>query len=129
LETLLDDLWSGFKDTVRIRVHDQPIQAMIAPQQHFFLYENLKLRLEIARLGLARHDPRLFRDNLATASDWLRRYFDPNDAAVAAMKQEVDALGDIDIAPELPDISGSLRALIARDQLMQDAAANALETP
>jgi uncharacterized protein HemX len=129
VETLLDDLWSGFKDTVRIRVHDQPIQAMIAPQQHFFLYENLKLRLEIARLGLARHDPRLFRDNLATASDWLRRYFDPNDAAVAAMKQEVDALGDIDIAPELPDISGSLRALIARDQLMQDAAANALETP
>ncbi len=128
-ETLLDDLWSGFKDTVRIRVHDQPIQAMIAPEQEFFLYENLKLHLEIARLGLARHDPRLFRDNLATTSDWLARYFDANDATVAAMRQEIDALGEIDIGPELPDISRSLRALIARDKLMQDAAANAIETP
>ncbi len=128
-ETLLDDLWSGLKDTVRIRVHDRPIQAMIAPEQQFFLYENLKLHLEVARLGLARHDPRLFRDNLATASDWLGRYFDANDATVAAVKQEIDALGDIDIAPEIPNISRSLRALIARDKLMQDAAANAIETP
>ena len=128
-ETLLDDLWSGFKDTVRIRVHDQPIQAIIAPEQQFFLYENLKLHLEVARLGLARHDPRLFHDNLATASEWLGRYFDANDATVAAVKQGIDALGDIDIAPEIPDISRSLRALIARDRAMQNAAANAIETP
>ena len=128
-ETLLGDLWSGFKDTVRIRVHDQPIQAMIAAEQQFFLYENLKLRLEVARLGLARHDPRLFRDNLATASNWLGRYFDTNDATVAAVKQEIDALGDIDIAPEMPQISRSLRALIARHEQMQDMATSAIETP
>lgn len=128
-ETLLDDLWSGFKDTVRISVHDQPVQAMIAPEQQFFLYENLKLHLEVARLGLARHDPRLFRDNLATASDLLGRHFDANDASVATVKQAIDALGDIDIAPEMPDISRSLRALIAQDKLMQDVAASALETP
>jgi uncharacterized protein HemX len=128
-ETLFDDLWSGFKDMVRIRVHDQPIQATIGPAQAFFLYENLKLHLEIARLGLARHDPRLFHDNLATASDWLGRYFDTNDATVAAVRQEIDALGEMDIVPELPDISRSLRALMARDKSMQDAAANAIETP
>ncbi|MGB5255261.1 MAG: uroporphyrinogen-III C-methyltransferase [Sedimenticolaceae bacterium] len=128
-ETLLDDLWSGFKDIVRIRVHDQPVEAMIAPEQQFLLYENLKLHLEVARLGLARHDPRLFRDNLATASDWLGRYFDANDATVAAVKQAIAALGDIDIAPEMPDITGSLRALTAQDKLMQDVAAGAIEAP
>lgn len=119
-ETLLEDLWSGFKDTVRIRQHDAPLQAMLAPEHEFFLYENLKLHLEAARLGLARGDQALFRSNLQLAADWLDRYFDPKDARRAALAGAIDELRAIEIRPALPDISLSLRALQARRKLGQD---------
>jgi uroporphyrin-3 C-methyltransferase len=121
-DTLLDDLWSGFKDTVRIRQHDAPVQTMLAPEHEFFLYENLKLQLEAARLGLVRGDQALFRDNLQVATDWLDRYFDRNDARTAALSQAIGEMQTIEIRPELPDISLSLRALKARQDLMRDIA-------
>ncbi len=119
-DTLLDDLWSGFKDTVRIRQHDAPVQTMLAPEHEFFLYENLKLHLEAARLGLARGDQALFGDNLQVANDLLGRYFEPNDAKTAALRRAIDEMQAIEIRPELPDISLSLRALQTRQDLMRD---------
>ena len=128
-DTLLDDLWSGFKDSVRIRERDQPVQAMLAPEHQFFLYENLRLHLEAARLALARQDPALYQDNLAIAADWLARYFEPQDAVARAVADAIDALRAVDIRPELPDISNSLRALQVRQRLLEDLAPSAGEAP
>lgn len=121
-DTLLDDLWSGFKDAVRIRERDQPVQAMLPPEQQFFLYENLKLQLEAARLGIARGDQALFRDNLGTASEWLATYFEPGDGTTAALRDTLDTLLGVELEPELPDLSQSLRALRVRRQLLDDVA-------
>lgn len=121
-DTLLDDLWSGFKDSVRIRERDAPVQAMLAPDQQFFLYENLKLHLQAARLGLAREDPALFRDNLDIAADWLDRYFAADDGTAAALKKAIGDMRVVEIKPELPDLSRSLRALQARRTLIDDIA-------
>ena len=119
-QTLVDDLWAGFKDSVRIRERDKPVQAMLAPEHQFFLYENLKLHLEAARLGLARSDQALFRDNLAIAADWLARYFEPDNGTATALGKALEEMLKIDIRPELPDISQSLRALQTRQKLMED---------
>ena len=119
-QTLVDDLWAGFKDSVRIRERDKPVQAMLAPEHQFFLYENLKLHLEAARLGLARSDQALFRDNLAIAADWLARYFEPGNGTATALGKALEEMLKIDIRPELPDISQSLRALQTRQKLMED---------
>lgn len=121
-DTLLDDLWSGFRDSVRIRERDNPVQAMLAPEHQFFLYENLKLHLEAARLALARHDPALYQDNLTVAADWLARYFEPEDPVARAVASAIDQLRAVDIRPELPDISHSLRALQVRQKLLEDLA-------
>lgn len=121
-DTLLDDLLAGFKDTVRIRKRDQPVQAMLAPEHQYFLYENLKLQLEAARLGLARNDQALFRDNLDTAAQWLDAYFEADERTAQAIATAIAEMRRIDIRPELPDISQSLRALRARRGLLQDAA-------
>jgi uroporphyrin-3 C-methyltransferase len=121
-DTLLDDLWNGFKDSVRIRERDQPVQAMLAPEHQFFLYENLKLNLEAARLALARHDPALYQDNLAVAADWLARYFEAEDPVAHAVATAIEELRAVDIRPELPDISHSLRALQVRQKLLEDLA-------
>jgi len=116
-DTLLDDLWAGFKDSVRIRERDQPVAAMLAPEHQFFLYENLKLHLESARLGLARGDQALFEDNLATAQQWLADYF-RNDAVAVSINDALGGMRGTEIRPAMPDISQSLRALSVRRQMI-----------
>jgi len=127
-DTLLDDLWAGFKDSVRIRERDKPVSAMLAPEHQFFLYENLKLHLEAARLGLARGDQTLFRDNLRVAADWIDKYFEPDAGTTAALHKAIGEMLAIDIRPELPDISQSLRALQVRQKLMDDLAPAPMES-
>jgi uroporphyrin-3 C-methyltransferase len=127
-KTLVDDIWSGFKDSVRIRQRDVPVQAMLAPEHQFFLYENLKLHLQAARLGLARNDQALFRDNLNTAADWLGKYFDPDDGTASAIAKAIEEMVKIDIQPALPDVSQSLRTLLVRQKLMQEVAPSGVAT-
>ena len=127
-DTLLDDLWAGLKDTVRIRERDKPVQAMLAPEHQFFLYENLKLHLEAARLGLARGDQALFHDSLQVAMDWLGRYFETGDHTTATLRSAIEEMLSLDIHPALPDISQSLRALKIRQDLMDDIAPAGLES-
>lgn len=95
---------------------------MLAPEHQFFLYENLKLQMEAARLGLARNDQALFHDNLATAGEWLNKYFNPEDGTTKAIGEAIAQMRDVQIRPELPDISQSLRTLQVRKKLMEDVA-------
>jgi uroporphyrin-3 C-methyltransferase len=132
-DTLLEDLLSGFKDAVRIRERDQPVAAMLAPEHEYFLYENLKLRLETARLALSRGERALYRDNLDTAAQWLNEHF-ADDAVSTSLKATIADLGAFEIQPPLPDISQSLRALQVRRRLLadlvpQEAAAAPAPTP
>jgi uroporphyrin-3 C-methyltransferase len=121
-DTLLDDLWAGFKDTVRIRRRDKPVAAMLAPEQQFFLYENLRLYLESARLAVARADRELYRDSLNTVGSWLSTHFDNADPLTKSTRSAVTELMRIDIRPMLPDISASLRSLQVRQKLQADLA-------
>lgn len=119
-DTLLDDLWKGFKSAIRIRRNDQPVQAMLPPEQQFFLYENLRQHLEAARLAVARADNGLYRDSLNNVKNWLSLYFATDHAATQRMNQAIDELASINIRPDLPDITQSLAALQARRQLNND---------
>jgi len=121
-DTLLDDLWAGFKDTVRIRRRDKPVAAMLAPEQQFFLYENLRLYLESARLAVARADRELYRDSLNTVGSWLSTHFDNADPLTQSTRNAIADLMRIDIRPMLPDISASLRSLQVRRKLNADLA-------
>ena len=120
--TLLDDLWAGFKQTVRIRRNDQPVHAMLPPEQQFFLYENLRLHLESARLAVARGDNALYHDSLNTVSTWLKTHFDQGDSLSQALSKGVADLNVLDVHPELPDISQSLQVLKLRQKLNADLA-------
>lgn len=125
-KTLVDDVWAGFKDSVRIRRRDEPVQAMLAPEQRFFLYENLKLHLEAARLGLARGDQALLRDNLKIAGDWLQQYFE-QDGGANAIAEAIGEMIKVEIRPEMPDVSQSLRTLQVRKRLMEEIAPSGIE--
>jgi uroporphyrin-3 C-methyltransferase len=61
---------------VRVSRIDQPEAALLAPEQSFFLRENIKLVLLNARLALLAGKLGTARADLATAYDLLGRYFD-----------------------------------------------------
>jgi len=117
--TLLSDLWSSLKDSVRLRRNDEPVQAMLPPEQQYFLVQNLQLRIEAARLALLRGDPELYHKSLETALSSLEQHFDLEATPTRALRAGLSDLSGIDIRPPLPDISGSLRAMAARAQLLE----------
>jgi len=113
-QTLFTDIWAALRDSVRIRDRGQPVPTMLAPKQEFFLYENLKLQLEAARLALARSDQALFRNRLRSTAEWLAEHFDATASTTASFSESIDDLLKVEIQPRRPDISLSLAQLRAR---------------
>ncbi|MCW8975548.1 MAG: uroporphyrinogen-III C-methyltransferase [Sedimenticola sp.] len=114
VQTLLKDGWEGFKSVMVIRHRDKPVSAMLAPEQQFFVYKNLELQLEAARLALLKGDPELFATSLKQATVWVGDFFDADAVATQAVQKEIADLATVNVRPRLPDISKSLTALQAR---------------
>lgn len=117
--TLLSDLWTGIKNSVRIRRHDEPVAALLPPEQEYFLFENLRLRLEQARLAMVQGRDPIYRQALAEARAWLAQHFDGNDAVTQALDKALAELAGSAIRVELPDISPSISAFQARRELLR----------
>lgn len=103
--------WSQLKSLVVIRHEGSSSEALVPPDQRFFLKENLKLKLEAARLALLREDYKAFHDALDTADQWLGQYFKTDAPAVEGMRKSLKELADAKVQPQLPDLSGTLKAL------------------
>ncbi len=108
----LSTVWSEIKSLVVVRYDNKTAQPLLAPEQSYFLYQNLRLQLETARLALLRHDAQTFHAALTTAHKWLNTYFDTGSAAVKHMSDTLARLSTTNINPPLPQISSSLKALI-----------------
>ena len=80
-QALLQRSWEVVRDEARglVRVSriDQPEAILLAPEQTFFLRENLKLKLLNARLGVLARQFESARADLAAANAALNKYFDP----------------------------------------------------
>lgn len=80
-QAALQHTWNVVSDEarslVRVRRIDQPDAILLAPDQAFFLRENLKLKLLNARLGVLARQIDSARADLASANAALNKYFDP----------------------------------------------------
>ncbi len=108
---LIAEMWHDMLSLVRIERIDTPETPLLAPEQAFFLRENLKLRLLGARLALLARDQATYRADLAAAVDWSARYFDTAVPSVAASIDTLNELAQSDIQIDLPDVSASLGAV------------------
>jgi len=111
--SLLAGLWEDLRGLVRISRIDHPDASLLAPEQSFFLRENMKLRLLNARLGLLSRQFESARADLQTAQRDLGRFFDlENRAARQAMSQLQQMQGEIRQI-KLPRMDETLVALEA----------------
>ena len=99
------------RNLVRVSRIDQPEAILLAPEQTFFLRENLKFKLLNARLGILARQFESARSDLAAATAALNKYFDPASRRtqnVASTLQQAQASMK---AAELPRLDETLSAL------------------
>ena len=104
-------VWQDVRQLIRVENLDRPEVPLLAPQQQFFLRENLKLRLLSARFSLLFHDQQNFRADLIAADAWLRKYFDTRAPAVSTLQTLLKQMQATDMASGMPDVVGSLEAV------------------
>jgi uroporphyrin-3 C-methyltransferase len=105
----ISDIWQQLRSLVVIRHEQSGEAAVLVPEQRYFLYQNLRLQLESARLALLNADNNSFQHSLKTAITWLDQYFtgEERDAMLASL----NSLAEQKIDVSIPDISGSLNWL------------------
>jgi len=81
--------WQEVKSLVRITRIDEPEAMLVAPEQAFFLRENLKLRLLNARLALLSRQFDTAQSDLREAQLALDKYFDRSSRRVIAASEQV----------------------------------------
>ena len=119
----LHDAWQDLRQLVRVENLDRPEAPLLAPQEQFFLRENLKLRLLSARFDLLFRDQANFRADLAAADIWLKKYFDTRSKPVQSLQVLLKEVRATDMTTELPGLAGSLDAVrvlqLAREKHMR----------
>ena len=123
-------IWRDIKSLIVIRNHEKPLQPLLAPNQHFFLVQNLALLLEQSRLALLNGHNEIYQERLATTEKWIKQYFDTEHNVTRNMLASIDELQKFDIDPTLPDISSTFSAIKKyRTQGQQPETATAPATP
>lgn len=104
------EAWLEVKSLVRIREIAPGEAVLLAPEQAYFLRENVKLRLLAARVSLLARDEASFREDMRAAQGSLARHFDARSRPVAAATAALRQIGESPVVIALPDINASLAA-------------------
>lgn len=113
----LQRAWERFKDTLAELVivqRGRPTEPLMAPEERYFLYHNLRLRLESARLALLQGEPAIYQRSLERAAEWIKRYYAQGEPGVEQVMKELAALGAVEIKPELPPLAQVLEPVTGR---------------
>ena len=106
-------VWSEVKSLVRVSRIDNPEAVLVAPEQAWFLRENLKLRLLNARLALLSRQFDTVQSDLRDAQSVLDRYFDRSARRVVVTAELVRQIAAQARQISLPRPDETLAALAA----------------
>ncbi|MDP2262742.1 MAG: uroporphyrinogen-III C-methyltransferase [Hydrogenophaga sp.] len=107
------DLTRSGRELVRVSRIDRPEAALLAPEQAFYLRENVKLKLLNARLGLLGRHMASSQADVAAVEAALQHYFDTRSPRVAQALGVLGALRQDLVDTGLPRPEESLAALAA----------------
>lgn len=110
-ERMLREAWQELRQLVRVQRTGPQEAVLLAPEQAFFLKENLKLRLLSARIALLVRDSKGYQGDLLAALAALERHFDMRDSTVAAAAATLRKLKTAQVQVDVPDVTETLQAL------------------
>jgi len=107
--------WDAFlaelRQLVRVQRTDTPEALLLAPDQRYFVRENLRLMLLNARSHLLARNDALLRADLGRATQAIERYFDPKHRMVGGALQNLRQLQQANLAVQVPSLSETLGAV------------------
>jgi uroporphyrin-3 C-methyltransferase len=108
---MLADVRDEARNLVRVSRVDEPEAVLLAPEQGFFVRENIKLKLLNARLEVLSRQMDAARTDAAAAGSALRKYFDPNARKTQAVLAQLQQVQSQLRVVELPRIDETLAVL------------------
>ncbi|ATH79478.1 hypothetical protein CLM76_06225 [Vreelandella venusta] len=99
------------KDLVVIRHHDEALETLITPEQESYLRQSLRLVLEQSQLALLQEEQELYEASLDKALELLNGYYATEREETQSVIARLQELKQVQVKPELPDISASQQAL------------------
>lgn len=97
--------------TIRHRTADAP--ALLAPEQQWYLVENIRHKLLQSQLALYRYDRATYHQSLMMARKWIQTYFDTQDHKTVEAIAEIDKLATVVLDPI------TLKSFAAKPLLLQ----------
>jgi len=112
-DTLTERVWGEARGLVRVTRIDHPDAMLLAPEQAFFLRENLKLRLLNARLALLSRQFDVAQSDLQSAQMAIDRYFDRSSRRTQLAAELIKQVAAQTRQVGLPRPDNTLAALVA----------------
>ncbi|NLS13660.1 heme biosynthesis operon protein HemX [Vibrio sp. SM6] len=119
---LVNSLKSFSEHFITYRTREGSAVPLLAPQQHFYLQENLKSKLETAIKAVYDEKPKQYQAALATALTWSKTYFNQDAHSVKQFIAALTQLEQVNIDIEYPKALPSQAALadLIRTRLRRD---------
>lgn len=108
---LLGSFGRELRTLFQVRQVDNPEAVLVAPQQAYFLRQNLRLMLLNARLGLLSRNAEVYHADLERAHHWVDVYYDGEHRNVVAFKNQLRQLFEVQPGLEQARIDDSLAAV------------------
>ncbi|MDO5059125.1 MAG: uroporphyrinogen-III C-methyltransferase [Neisseria sp.] len=109
---------SSLQGMVEVRKLNNGDAMLLAPDQIYFVRENLRLRLLDARAALMQHNGEVYQSDLDSAETTVKQYFDTNSPATQSWLKELADLKTLDVRMVSGD---ALKASLLAVRNYQDA--------
>jgi len=121
-ERISNGVWSELKDLIIISRSGGNNAISLLPAERYYLYQNLRLQIEMANLALLRQETEQLTSAITNILEWLNKYFDTSDDGINNILKTLKRMSAIELKPVLPDISSSLKMLRSVKHVQSESA-------
>lgn len=121
-ENLKNSLKSFSENFITFRSRDGSVIPLLSPQQHFYLSENIKGKLETAIRAVYLEQGEVYQISLENAREWSATFFDQENHQVKQFRQSLAELAEQEVSVDYPTKLASQQPLedIIRDRLRRE---------
>ncbi|MEO0367359.1 MAG: uroporphyrinogen-III C-methyltransferase [Pseudomonadota bacterium] len=103
LQKIGEDILSRLQ--IKVQKVDTPPKPLLAPEQRYFLDQNIILSLNKAEVAALNRSMVVYSESLQQAKTWLSEYYDTNDLAVTETLTQLEQLEQLNVAAQLPSVA------------------------
>ncbi len=119
--------WQSFADSfITIERRDGRVEALLAPDQAWYLKENIKNQISKAQLAVYREHQAIYSDSLTKAAQWISQYYDQNNPATQHLVDNLTELSKKAVTVQYPD---QLKSKPVLEEVIERRVKKSLATP